>query len=98
MGHSLTLRFAQFYGVWGDVNAEDSTGEASLALANLCFPGEGLSGKNGHSAEDVLYIGFTTGAAVPGPNGAEWAANDTQTFESSIKDLGDRLVGSLAVF
>ena len=81
------------YGIWGDVNGATSTGESSISLADLCFPNEGLTGDNGHGAHDVLYIGFTGNEAVPGQGGANWKANNAQTFEDSIRWLGDKLIG-----
>ncbi|KAK2591597.1 hypothetical protein QQS21_010726 [Conoideocrella luteorostrata] len=84
-----------FYGVWGDTNGGTSTGEASLALAKLCFPKDGLNGNNGHGPKDVLYIGFPGQEAVPGKNGANWKAKNTKEFEQSIKALGDKLVAGL---
>lgn len=86
---------AQWYGVWGDTNQEPTTGEASIALAKLCFPNEHLTGDNGHGAKDVMYIGFTGDKAVPGKAGANWKAKNTQDFEASIKALGDKLVAGL---
>ncbi|KAF7718842.1 Chitosanase [Penicillium ucsense] len=82
------------YGIWGDTNGYDSTGEASIALAQMCYPNDGLTGDNGHGPDDVFYIGFTGNGAVPGGS-ADWQAGDRWTFEASIKDLGDRLVASL---
>ncbi len=86
---------AQFYGVWGDTNGGTSTGEASLALGQLCFPNEHLTGNNGHDPKDVLYIGFPSSQAAPGKNGANWKAKNTAEFEASIKSLGDKLVATL---
>jgi chitosanase len=94
-GQWLTELLPQFYGVWGDTNQEPTTGESSIALANLCFPNEHLTGDNGHGAKDVLYIGFTGDAAVPGKNGANWKAKNAQQFEDSIKALGDKLAAGL---
>jgi hypothetical protein len=83
------------YGVWGDTNGDDSgkpmVGEASLALASMCG-GSGITGANGIDDEDVLYIGFVGDEAVPGPDGAEWDAKDSDTFEKSIEPIGDKLV------
>ncbi|OOF98068.1 glycoside hydrolase family 75 protein [Aspergillus carbonarius ITEM 5010] len=84
-----------FYGIWGDTNGGDVTGEASIALAELCFPDAGISGDSGHTADDVMYIGFTGQDAVPGSS-ADWTAESTQDFEDSIKSLGDQLVNGLA--
>ncbi|EME42833.1 glycoside hydrolase family 75 protein, partial [Dothistroma septosporum NZE10] len=85
------------YGVWGDTNGGTSTGEASLAMGNLCFPNEGLGGDNGHDPYDVLYIGFRNDTAYPGYGGknhANWKGT-TREFEDSIKRLGDSLVKGL---
>lgn len=84
-----------FYGIWGDTNGGTSTGESSIAMADLCFPNDGLDGDNGHGPNDVLFIGFTGDAAAPGSS-ADWTASDTQSFEDSIKDLGDSLVAGLS--
>ncbi|KAJ5767486.1 hypothetical protein N7533_000069 [Penicillium manginii] len=82
------------YGIWGDTNGEDSTGEASISLAQMCFPDDGINGNNGHGEEDVLYLGFTGKSAVPGSD-ADWKAGDRNSFEDSIKELGDKLVAGL---
>ena len=65
-------------------------------MAQLCFPDDGLTGDNGHDGDDVLYIGFTGGDAVPGANGANWQAGDRNEFQDSLKTLGDQLVAGLA--
>ncbi|KAJ6085115.1 hypothetical protein N7499_004744 [Penicillium canescens] len=82
------------YGIWGDTNGADSTGEASISLAQMCYPNDGINGNNGHTEDDVLYIGFTGQGAVPGSS-ANWKAGDRDAFEDSIKDLGDKLVSGL---
>ncbi|KAK0382645.1 hypothetical protein NLU13_8614 [Sarocladium strictum] len=84
-----------YYGIWGDTNGGTSTGEASISLADLCFPDEGLNGNVGHDGKDVLYIGFVGDDAVPGQDGAAWDATSRDEFSSSIKDLGDSLVSNL---
>ncbi|KAL7805623.1 glycoside hydrolase family 75 protein [Trichoderma gracile] len=84
-----------WYGIWGDTNTEPTTGEASISLAQLCFPNEHLNGDFGHGAKDVLYIGFIGDDTVPGKNGAKWNAQNVSEFEASIKSLGDRLVQGL---
>ncbi|KAA8651030.1 hypothetical protein EYZ11_011315 [Aspergillus tanneri] len=83
-----------FYGIWGDTNGHTSTGESSLSMAELCFPEEDPSGDSGHTANDVLYIGFKGKDAVPGKS-AKWKANSTKEFEESIRKLGDQLVEGL---
>ncbi|TGZ83149.1 fungal chitosanase [Ascodesmis nigricans] len=86
------------YAVFGDTNGCDDdnfTGEASIALARMCFPDEGLDGDNGHTDHDVLYLAFTSEKAVPGPSGAKWDAKTPEEFEASIKDLGDELLEEL---
>ncbi|KAJ5355572.1 Fungal chitosanase [Penicillium concentricum] len=82
------------YGVWGDTNGHTATGEASLSLGQLCFPGEGITGDSGHTEKDVLYIGFKGKGAVPG-NKADWKAKNSKDFEKSIKSIGDKLVAGL---
>ncbi|UKZ76881.1 hypothetical protein TrVFT333_004596 [Trichoderma virens FT-333] len=84
-----------WYGIWGDTNTEPTTGEASISLAQLCFPNEGLNGDFGHGTKDVLYIGFLGDNTVPGKTGAKWNAKNVSDFEASIKAMGDRLVQGL---
>ncbi|KAK3341976.1 fungal chitosanase of glycosyl hydrolase group 75-domain-containing protein [Lasiosphaeria hispida] len=83
------------YGVWGDTNGDDGdhpmVGEASLALATAC-EGTAMSGSNGYSQTDILYLAFKGDDAVPGAKGANWTAADYGAFEASIQELGDRLV------
>lgn len=45
-----------------------------------------------HNAEDVLYIAFIGQDAVPGADGANWAADNFTQFHSSIATLGNSLV------
>lgn len=85
------------YGVWGDTNGDDGAkpmvGEASLSLASYC--GSGTAAINGNSGIDddgVLYIGFTGEEAVPGPDGADWAATSPGAFQDSLARLGNSLV------
>ncbi|KAF4542709.1 uncharacterized protein LTHEOB_7439 [Lasiodiplodia theobromae] len=82
------------YGVWGDTNGANTVGETSLALAQLCFPDEGLNGDNGHGDYDVLYIGFTGTGTVP--DDAKWSTSSREEFEDSIRGLGDSLVADLS--
>ncbi|KAH7062263.1 putative fungal chitosanase [Macrophomina phaseolina] len=82
------------YGIWGDTNGADTVGEASIALAKLCFPNDGITGDNGHDQKDVLYIGFTGSGAVP--RNANWKAGSARDFETSIRALGDKLVAGLS--
>lgn len=95
------LTYTQHYAVWGDTNgAYDGVpgtlvGEASIALADLCFPTEDLNGDKGHGAFDVMYIAFKGKEAVPGKNGAKWNTQSKTDFEDSIKKLGDKLVAKL---
>lgn len=63
-------------------------------MAELCFPSAGISGDNGHTPRDVLYIGFTGNEAFPGAN-ADWKAKETNAFEESIRAIGDQLVAKL---
>ncbi|KAM5354297.1 hypothetical protein ACJ41O_000947 [Fusarium nematophilum] len=84
-----------FYGVWADENGDDGdypmVGEASISLATACF-GKSMNGNNGHSENDVLYIAFPGGDAVPGADGAAWTAKNFDDFEASISELGDKLI------
>jgi chitosanase len=45
-----------FYGILGDTDGDtpEVIGEASILMAETCFPNEGLGGGNGHSEADVL--------------------------------------------
>ena len=80
--------------MWGDTNGAKSTGEASLALGQLCFPNEGINGDSGHEPHDVLYIAFEGTAAVPGSK-ANWKATSRTVFENSLASVGDALVAKL---
>ncbi|KAK3384713.1 family 75 glycoside hydrolase [Lasiosphaeria ovina] len=86
------------FGVWGDVNGDDGdhalVGEASISLATACF-GKGINGNSGHDKEDVLYIAFTGARAVPGANGADWAAKNYAEFQKNIEELGNSLVAKI---
>jgi chitosanase len=84
-----------FYGVWGDVNGGKVTGESSLALGQMCFPDEGLTGNNGHGPHDVLYLAFPGDEAVPGAS-ANWQAGSREEFEASLAATGDALVAGLS--
>ena len=66
-------------------------GEASISLATACF-GQEVNGNSGYDGNDVLYIAFPGSGAVPGKDGANWAASNYADFESSIQDLGNQLV------
>ncbi|KAG7135430.1 Endo-chitosanase like protein [Verticillium longisporum] len=84
-----------YYGIWGDTNGDDGdeamVGEASISLATLCF-GNSMNGDNGHDDNDVLFIAFTGSDAVPGNDGADWAANNATVFQESITERGNKLV------
>ncbi|KAK4173796.1 fungal chitosanase of glycosyl hydrolase group 75-domain-containing protein [Triangularia setosa] len=83
------------YGIWGDTNGDDGdkpmVGEVSIALATACW-GKNMTGDNGYDGMDLLYVAFTGIDAVPGKDGADWAAKDYDTFERSIQPLGNKLV------
>ncbi|KAL2013502.1 hypothetical protein VTN00DRAFT_1027 [Thermoascus crustaceus] len=81
-----------FYGIWGDTNGGTDTGEASISLATACFPDGNITGDNGHTDHDVLYLGFTGPKAVPGKCGANWKAESFREFEESLAHIGDSLV------
>lgn len=69
-------------------------GEASISLATACY-GKSITGNNGHDETDVLYIAFPGSEAVPGANGANWAATSYDAFEKSIQAKGDQLIQRL---
>ncbi|KAK3307352.1 glycoside hydrolase family 75 protein [Chaetomium strumarium] len=83
------------FAVWGDENGDDGDkpmiGEASISLATLCF-GDSVNGNSGHDGADVLYMPFAGPDAVPGPDGADWAATTPQAFEASLEAIGTRLL------
>ncbi|KAH6633869.1 glycoside hydrolase family 75 protein [Chaetomium sp. MPI-SDFR-AT-0129] len=83
------------YGIWGDTNGDDGdkpmVGEASLALVTACG-GKNVTGGNGIDEDTTLFVGFVGEDAVPGANGANWSAQDFDTFEKSIQPLGNQLV------
>jgi chitosanase len=81
------------YGVWGDTNADNLVGEASISLAKLCFPDENITGNSGHGDKDVLYLAFPGKQAVP--KDAKWAAKDAKVFEESLWKTGDALLETL---
>ncbi|KAH0524326.1 hypothetical protein TsFJ059_006854 [Trichoderma semiorbis] len=86
-----------FYGVWGDTNGDDGpplVGEVSDSLGRACY-GNAVNGNAAHDPNDVLYIAFTGNDAVPGANGANWAASSFSAFESSLGSLGDQLVARI---
>ncbi|KAJ6259425.1 hypothetical protein Dda_6327 [Drechslerella dactyloides] len=83
------------YSIWGDTNGcddDDFTGEASVSLAQMCFPNEGLNGNNGHEPHDVLYLAFTGTDAVVGPRDANWKAKSASEFQRSLKAFGDSII------
>ncbi|KAJ7202066.1 fungal chitosanase of glycosyl hydrolase group 75-domain-containing protein [Mycena pura] len=84
-----------FYAIFGDTNgdgvpvdadghAQEVIGEASLLLAQTCFPDAGITGANGHGPADVAYIVF--GDQVPSGVG------DTTIDIGELKTLGDQQV------
>ncbi|KAK0492106.1 hypothetical protein EDD18DRAFT_1079963, partial [Armillaria luteobubalina] len=64
------------------------TGEASLLLADTCFPKDGMNGKKGHEPLDVLYMVFQTKF----PAGVGENTMDINT----LKKLGDEQAQLLA--
>ncbi|KAL1961217.1 hypothetical protein VTO42DRAFT_3163 [Malbranchea cinnamomea] len=84
------------YGVWGDTNGGTLTGEASISLAKMCFPDEHVTGDSGHTDHDVLYVAFRGKDAVPGADGAQWRVDDAEEFESSLANVGNRLVSRIS--
>lgn len=86
------------FGIWGDTNGDDGdhpvVGEASISLATACY-GSGINGNSGHDQDDVLYIAFAGKGAVPGANGANWAARNYADFQQSIEGLGNSLIAKV---
>ncbi|RAL00090.1 glycoside hydrolase family 75 protein [Aspergillus ibericus CBS 121593] len=84
-----------YYGILGDSNGDNPevTGEASWLMARTCFPNEDLDGANGHVPADVTYIVFTGKDAVV-PSSA--LNNNYITNFSTLRSMGDKLVGALA--
>ncbi|KAI1844193.1 hypothetical protein JX266_009677 [Neoarthrinium moseri] len=74
-------------GIWGDTNGGERdasfVGESALATGELAFGNE-VNGTVSHEANDVLYVAFTGADAVPGKNGADWAADTKEDFAASI--------------
>ncbi|KAJ7153346.1 fungal chitosanase of glycosyl hydrolase group 75-domain-containing protein [Mycena filopes] len=77
------------YGIFGDTNGAtpEVIGEASLLLANTCFPNDALSGGNGHSPLDVLYVVFGN---APAPN-----VGDQTISIADLQKVGDEQVALL---
>ena len=59
-----------------------------------CFGDDAVSGDNGYTGHDILYIAFPGDDTVPGSR-ADWTAATKEDFESSIQALGDSLVVGL---
>ncbi|KAJ6629352.1 fungal chitosanase of glycosyl hydrolase group 75-domain-containing protein [Mycena sp. CBHHK59/15] len=77
-----------FYAIFGDTNGDGVTteviGEASILLAQTCFPNAGIDGNVGHDQPDVAYIVF--GEQVPSGVGV------TTIDIAALKTLGDQQV------
>ncbi|KAH7099375.1 fungal chitosanase of glycosyl hydrolase group 75-domain-containing protein [Auriculariales sp. MPI-PUGE-AT-0066] len=73
-----------YYAIFGDTNGDspEMIGEASLMLAQTCFPKDKLSGARGHSTLDVTYIVWGTKA----PTGVGRSKIDIK----ALKTLGDQ--------
>ena len=69
-------------------------GEASISLAKACY-GDGMNGDSGHEDDDVLYIAFPGSIDDTVHKHAKWAAGSSDDFESSIEEVGDRLIARL---
>lgn len=78
-GH-VQMILESHYGIWGDGNGGTAIGEASVSIAKLCFPNDGVTADNGHTPGDVLYTGFKWKEAFPGAN-ADCKAKETHAFE-----------------
>ncbi|RAK87213.1 Chitosanase-domain-containing protein [Aspergillus costaricaensis CBS 115574] len=84
-----------YYGILGDSNGDDPevTGEASWLMARTCFPDDDLNGAEGHAEADVTYIVFTGDDAVLPSSALD--KNYITNF-STLRSMGDKLVGALA--
>ncbi|KAH0565431.1 hypothetical protein GP486_001184 [Trichoglossum hirsutum] len=82
------------YGIWGDTTGGPMTGEASISLAELCFPNSHISGNSGHEENDVLFIGFTDPKADAGRS-YDWKAQTAEAFEECLVPIGDQLIATL---
>ncbi|KZV82165.1 Chitosanase-domain-containing protein [Exidia glandulosa HHB12029] len=73
-----------FYAIFGDTNGAtpEVIGEASLMLAQTCFPNDGLDGGKGHDQVDVTYIVW--GTQIPSGVG------DQTINIPALKQLGDQ--------
>ncbi|KZV87960.1 hypothetical protein EXIGLDRAFT_837880 [Exidia glandulosa HHB12029] len=73
-----------YYGIFGDEDGDDPEviGEASLLMAQTCFPNDGLDGGTGHEVVDVEYVIF--GTKVPSGVG------DQTINIATLKTLGDQ--------
>lgn len=62
-----------------------------MSLATKCF-GKSMNGNNGHSPNNVLYIGFPGSVANTVEKSAHWGAKNFADFEASIQSVGDKLI------
>ncbi|KAI5841762.1 putative chitosanase [Morchella snyderi] len=85
-----------FYGIWGDSNATDKVGEASIALATACY-GDGMTGNSGHNQHDVLYLAFP-GKDAAVKDSANWHAGSFSEFEDSLSSVGDKMVAGVHAY
>lgn len=110
-----------FYAVWGDENGPDGKqammGEVGIGLARACFDNVTssndvtITGNQGYSRTDVLYLAFTGTDAAPFFNSdgssrsysendgknitPRWDATSFEEFESSLATVGEVLVGRI---
>lgn len=52
----------------------------------------GQGDNSSHDEPDVLYIAFTGRDAVPGADGADWAAGNFDDFHESLEAQGSELI------
>jgi hypothetical protein len=55
-----------------------------------------MNGDSGHEHDDVLYIAFPGSVDDTVHEHANWAAGSLDGFESTIEEVGDRLIASLS--
>ncbi|KAI9679097.1 MAG: hypothetical protein M1829_001767 [Trizodia sp. TS-e1964] len=78
------------YAVLGDISG-DTVGEGSLALVRLCFPGDGISGSNGHEVNDVLVMAFQGSESMVGQR-INWDATTAEEFQASLHPIGNKML------
>jgi len=79
---SFVCSHLQVHRIWRDTNGEGYN----------VLPWRSDQLYNVHGADDILSLGLTRQRALP-ENIADWAGVDRDTFEVSIRNIGDKFVG-----